>query len=82
MEITITDGDGIPEGSILSIKCGSVHCQATLEYGRPIYVPCAASKKKEEMSIGLLQEVCRQKLARPTVLPGQDPQVVPVEFKV
>jgi len=61
MEITITDGEGIPAGSILSIKCGTVHCQSVLEFNRPIYVPLSnVGRKNKNVSIGLLQEVCRE----------------------
>eukprot|EP00392_Amoebophrya_sp_AT5.2_P014105 g14243.t1 len=61
MEITILEGDGLPDGSILSIKSGTVHCQSALELGRPIYLPCT---NQADLSIGLLHEICRTKLEK------------------
>ncbi|CAD7927814.1 unnamed protein product [Amoebophrya sp. A120] len=89
MEITILDGDGLPAGSILSIKSGTVHCQAALELNKPIYVPCT---NRRDLSIGLLKEICRSKLepAKTNGVSGAagtnkddtpDPHVHRVEFK-
>jgi hypothetical protein len=39
MELTVLEGEGIPEGAILSIRCGAMHCQTPMELKKPIYVP-------------------------------------------
>ena len=58
MELTVVDGSGVPEGAILSVKCGAIHCQSALEFDKPIHVPVPkVGMHMDKISVGLLQEV-------------------------
>ena len=53
---------GSPDSSsILSLKCGAVHCQTAFDLLRPVYVPCNWAAKRP-LSVGLLKEVAREKI--------------------